>query len=219
MSPKWNQTVPDSKFQSRSPGWLPEINAACQSWQKKRVALMSQITNGARMALHNHTKRCDLSTTRGRTFRFSSRLSRAKAAHIQHVHMHQLFFFFFSVGQILSLSSHFHSCPFYLCIRLPIAVELPQHQYASDWCWSLTRIRINDIWQRETLTKTLFFFFLFKKTEGEPHKHGGEAHKRRRRRCDSRKRSKWSKSCSRHSWHEQTNGQAKTVSYSQCCYC
>lgn len=35
MSPKWNQTVPDSEFQSRSPGWLPEINAACQSWQKK----------------------------------------------------------------------------------------------------------------------------------------------------------------------------------------
>lgn len=55
--------------------------------EKKGVALMSQITNGARMALHNHTKRCDLSTPRCRTFR----LSQIKR-HTYCVHMHLFFF-------------------------------------------------------------------------------------------------------------------------------
>lgn len=129
-------------------------------------------------------------------------------------------FFFFSVGQILSLSSHFHSCLFHLCICLPIAAEPPQHQYAGDCCWSLARIRINDIWQRETLTKTLFFLLPIQENWRRTTQNmAAKQHKRRRRRCDSRKRSPWSKRCSRHSWHEQTNGQAKTASYSQCCYC
>lgn len=40
------------------------------------------------------------------------------------------------------------------------------------------------------LTKTLYF--VFKKIKEEPHQRGSEAHKMRRRRCDSRKRSMWS---------------------------
>lgn len=116
---------PVARLAARDQCCLPKLT-------KKRVALMSLITNGAQMALHSHTKRCDLSTTRGRTCRFFPRLSRDRAAHIRHtVHMQQLFFFF-SVGRILSLSLHFHSCLFYVCVCLPIAAEPPRHQYGSD---------------------------------------------------------------------------------------